>query len=317
MFDKISEVFRPRSAPVRVFRGVFLAVFLLVFGAATIITFLLPESYSSTARIKVEPDVTEVAGTERSQGTFSLNDPHFIQTEFEVIRSAAILNTVIQALDLNMVWGKKYAGGEKLRTSETLAILKGRLDLRPLGHTSLIEIRVFSESPDEAASIANAIAEAYLAHRQDQRRAGLVSGIKPMAERADAQEKRVASAQEKLNRLRKEANVPDPEPVVEELRSRYPAYWSAKQELEAEANLRRTLIMKVASAKIDVALPPSSLVEIIDQAQPGLRPVRPNKPLNLALGVLIGGVLALGLATGAAAITLIVRKKLHRQTAGN
>jgi uncharacterized protein involved in exopolysaccharide biosynthesis len=59
------------------------------------------------------------------------------------------------------------------------------------------------------------------------------------------------------------------------------------------------------------------LVEITDQAVPGLRPVRPNKPLNLVLGVLIGGVLALGLATVAAAITYIVRKKLHRQTAVN
>ena len=36
-------------------------------------------------------------------------------------------------------------------------------------NTSLVEIRVSSEKPEEAARIANAIAEAYKAHRHEQR----------------------------------------------------------------------------------------------------------------------------------------------------
>jgi uncharacterized protein involved in exopolysaccharide biosynthesis len=46
-------------------------------------------------------------------------------------------------------------------------------------------------------------------------------------------------------------------------------------------------------------------VDIVDTAKPGLRPVRPNKPLNLAFGALAG--LLLGTATGAA----IAGRKAH------
>src|ERR1035441_4914972 len=97
-------------------------------------------------------------------------DPYFIQTEFELLQSEVILGRVIDELDLNSEWGKKYANGDRLKTSEAIGLLKGRIELRPVRNTSLIEIRVFSEKAEEAARIANAIAEAYKAHREEQRR---------------------------------------------------------------------------------------------------------------------------------------------------
>ena len=38
------------------------------------------------------------------------------------------------------------------------------------------------------------------------------------------------------------------------------------------------------------------MVQIMDAAQPGARPVKPNKPLNIALGIIIGLVVGVGLA---------------------
>src|SRR5947209_5216770 len=54
--------------------------------------------------------------------------------------------------------------------------------------------------------------------------------------------------------------------------------------------------MKIAMEKTDLQLPKNSMVEIIDTAKPGARPVRPNKPLNIALGIIIGLVVGVGLA---------------------
>src|SRR5271165_3898092 len=91
---------------IRIRKTVILAVFLLVVITATLVTFILPEQFSSTARIKVERDVTDITPmSDRAiPGSY---DPYFIQTEFEVIQSEVILGEVIKSLDLNHVWGKK------------------------------------------------------------------------------------------------------------------------------------------------------------------------------------------------------------------
>jgi len=201
MLERTGRLFRLRSSPWSVFCMVFLIVFLLVAGTTALMTFL-PESYTGAARIKVLPDHTDLAATERSQSASSLPDPDLIQTEFEVIQSASVLDKVIQALDLTTVWGKKYAGGAKLETAETLTLLKGRLDLRHVHGTSLIEIRAFSENPDEAANIANAIAEAYREYRLEKGAQLPNEGVKTLRDVLEDQERSIRETQKQVDQLR-------------------------------------------------------------------------------------------------------------------
>src|SRR5579872_5297944 len=123
---------------IRIRKTVILAVFLLVVITATIVTFILPESYSSIARIKVERDVTDVQGVMGGPNMTGIYDPYFIQTEFEVIQSEIILDKVIHNLNLTKTWGDKYYGGAPLKTPEARALLKRQIDLRPTRNTSLI-----------------------------------------------------------------------------------------------------------------------------------------------------------------------------------
>ena len=181
--------------------AVFISVFLIVMIVTTAVTFILPESYASTARVKVDVPATNAG-------------PYTIATEMEVIQSQVVLSNVIKKLDLNVMWGKKYFGGETLKTLESLEILKQRLNLRLVPNTQIITVTVFSDDRREAAQIANAVAEAY----QD---------------------------------------------------------YSAEK-LKTEAG--------------------NAAVTIIDAAVPGNRPVKPNKPLNLALGAVFGVILGAGLA---------------------
>ena len=204
MLERLAMLLRPRFAPLFVFIAAFVPVFLLVVATTTIITFILPESYSSTVRIKPDWTVGNRAG----------------QLEFASIQSEAVLGKVIDDLDLNRAWGKKYTGGSPLKTSETLALLKGRIDLRPVRGTDLIEICVFSDDASEAAKLANAIANTY---------------------------------------------------------------------------------REVRSSAFSV--------EIVDTAVPGLRPVRPNKPLNIALGILGGMFLALAAGAGMAGVAALIRRR--------
>ena len=73
-------------------------------------------------------------------------------------------------------------------------------------------------------------------------------------------------------------------------------YYEAKRRLEEIQKFQTLLSYKMLSEKIDVALPRSMLVEIVDKAEPGTHPVRPKKALNIVLGIVIGLVVGVGLA---------------------
>jgi capsular exopolysaccharide synthesis family protein len=421
---------------IRIRKTVILAVFLLVVITATLVTFILPESFSSTARIKIERDNPDVAGLATSPMMAGSYDPYFIQTEFEVMQSEEVLGKVIDALNLNVEWGRKYAGGAVLKTTETITLLKGHMDLRPVRNTSLIEIRVFSEKPDEAARLANMIAEVYRQHRQAEREELSKGGIKVLEEKFKEQATKVNKAMSEVETLRADLQIPDamayedaPSPLMSaetlrkieglriegqaelarqetvldglkdlqkeqdgvyklaqilptaaqdmllssllqeqstaqqrliavqkelgeshvevikaksacddldtkiksrvagimsglELRvaalkksvadlegevakatriditnaARSRPYFEKKRELHDLEQFQKILNMKIASENIDVALPKSLMVKIEDRAYSNPKPVRPNKPLNIALGIIIGLVVGIGLA---------------------
>jgi capsular exopolysaccharide synthesis family protein len=56
------------------------------------------------------------------------------------------------------------------------------------------------------------------------------------------------------------------------------------------------LYSKILGEKTDLQLPKNSMVEIIDTAKPIMKPVKPNKTLNIGLGIIIGLVVGVGLA---------------------
>jgi serine/threonine protein kinase len=213
--------------PAGSFAVAFLFAFLVVFGAGSFITSVLPNSFASTARIKFVPNAPEAAGATGGRSTARSYDPYRLQTELEVIQSKAVLDGVIEALDLTRKWGKGYAGGDDLKRAETLAILKQRLELRPVRNANIIEISVFADKAYEAADIANEIARIYRS---------------------------------------------------------------------------RTTSSDTATSTAD-----AFQVEIIDQATPALRPVRPDRPLNVAGAGLAG--LLFGIPAGAARVALFARKK--------
>lgn len=187
----------------------FLLVFFLVTITSTLVTFILPEAYASSARIRLDNPLRAEGQTNSLPSEPGADNPQRMQTELEIIQSEAVLRKVVEELDLNTTWGRKYAGGAPLKTRESMMILKGQLDPRPVRGTSLIEIKVFSDRPDEAARLANAITAAYAAY---------------------------ASHSEALR------------------------------------------------------------VQVVDTAHPSARPAKPNKPLNIVLGIVVGVVMGLGCA---------------------
>jgi uncharacterized protein involved in exopolysaccharide biosynthesis len=267
---------------------------------ATLVTFILPESFSSTARIKVERDHTDIPGLAEQRGRTEY-DPYYIQTQFEMIQSELIMAKVVETMDLNNVWGKKYANGERLKTSESLQMLKGRMDLRPVRNTSLIEIRVFSEVADEAAKVSNALAEAYQDYRVKERTRRIEAGIRALEMVYEQNNSDIRRARAELSGLTSEQSTPDAARSDE-----------VRGKLEYLRRFGESLFTKLTAQKADLLLPATGMVEIIDRANPGVRPVRPNKPLNIVLGIVMGGVGGLLLAT----LVYWLQCRAYRQLSG-
>jgi capsular exopolysaccharide family len=198
---------------IRIRKTVILAVFLLVVITATVVTYILPETYSGTARMKVTSDSPDAQGFE--QYAAKSYDPYFIQTEFEVIQSQLILGKVINKLKLNEKWGKKYAGGQPLKSSESLELLKKSIRLTPVRNASLIEVEVYSDNKDEAADIANEIVETYKQHRLQVNQELLGNSVKALEEKQVEQQKKLQDAQTEVDRLRTELGITELSPMDE------------------------------------------------------------------------------------------------------
>ncbi|PYM11766.1 MAG: hypothetical protein DME18_13145 [Verrucomicrobia bacterium] len=158
-----------------------------------------------TARIAVETNVADITplGFPKNSAQY---DPFFMQAEFEKIRSKPILEKVIEKLNLNETWGKKTDSGGKLKTEETLQRLNKSLDVRQVPNTGLIDIRVKSDKPEEAARIANTIAEVYRDYRADKSKQMALADVEKLKEKLGEQEQKVAQAKEEVERLQRESN---------------------------------------------------------------------------------------------------------------
>ncbi len=105
---------------------------------------------------------------------------------------------------------------------------------------------------------------------------------------------RVASLAAKLKEIEVEVENAKREQIA--LSGKYRPYFDAKRDLENLLRVRDALSMRTEEETIELAIPVSGGVRIVDFAVPALKPARPIIPLNIALGVVFGLVLGVGLA---------------------
>ena len=416
---------------IRIRKAIIITVFLITAIIATAVTFILPESYSSTCRIKVENDVNDISIGTTPTAPMMGYDPYFIQTTFEIMQSQIVLSNVIAKLNLNEVWGKKYNGGQTLKTTETMEILQRRMDLSPVRNTKLIAITVYDDDPNEAALIANTIADAYKDYRYQTRRETTSKGLEVLVDQYLQESNQIQVAQQHIEKLRQDLGITldqanasgftpsltteqlqmihtqlidgerdykqlsaqldhlkvldktklrdvlpnivnDPtltdllnrlheaeqriatlkidytaeNPVVIRVQSlidelnrqiddrvtgilasmesqvaskkaaldalntaiddakqkdreesaKNQPYYDAKRNLEQMRDMHKLLYSKIEVEKLDAEVPKTTMVQITDKAEPGKEPVRPNKTVNIVLGVVFGLIMGIGLA---------------------
>jgi capsular exopolysaccharide synthesis family protein len=182
---------------------------------------------------------------------------------------------------------KKELGPEGLAqaipTSLTDSLLASLLEQLVLSEQKLVTLQ--KEHGPDHPEVLKCTASVEDLHRKISSRVdGIILGL----------EARVDSMKSSLDNLENEVGKAATNDIATATQSR--PYFEAKRDLESLQRFRQILDMKIAGEKIDVELPKTTMVEIVDTAKPGLKPVRPNKPLNIALGIIIGLVVGIGLA---------------------
>ncbi len=137
----------PRMCPARAFATVFMAVFLFIFICSTLMTFMLPETYTANAR---------VVGSEPAH--------------LQLFQSTELLTEVSRELKLPEALAARYGENKPLPEGRVEDLLRRSVQVRRLPNTELIEIRASGPSPAECAQLANEIAETGM--RQAQHGAG-------------------------------------------------------------------------------------------------------------------------------------------------
>jgi succinoglycan biosynthesis transport protein ExoP len=191
---------------IRIRLGSVALIFLLVAITVSATTFLLPKEYMTFTTIEVEPN-TNPARIFTSTSTTEVNDPKFTQTQVEIIARKGVLYPVIQRLDLERRWARQ---GQPLSLEAAYSKLHSMLQPTEIRNTNLIQISVSSTDPQEAALLANAVAQEYIQQRISDAQTVISKGLDQLRDEVAQKERAVDEAYANALRLRTEARIIDP-----------------------------------------------------------------------------------------------------------
>jgi len=126
----------PRMSPARAFSAIFMGVFLFIFLGSALVTFLMPETYSATARVSAPSEA-----------------------HLELLQSTKLLEQVSQQLNLASTYAARYGESKPMDHQRVEDLLRRSLHVRRVRGTDLVEIRLDSRSAIECAQVASEIAD--------------------------------------------------------------------------------------------------------------------------------------------------------------
>jgi polysaccharide biosynthesis transport protein len=214
---------------IRIRKVIIISVFFITTIIATLVTFMMKPAYSSSASMKIEPDmVSDISTFNGGQGDYAPYDPYFMETELKIIQGDVVLRRVVETLNLNVEWGKKFnPDGSPLKTSDTIDLLRHYISLDADRNTKLIDVTVYNEDPKLAAQLANAIVDAYKDYRLDQHKQQMESGIKMLQEDYEAEEDKITGMQSNVDELRQQYGINDADP-----NSQYPTPTITQEQMQ-------------------------------------------------------------------------------------
>lgn len=179
--------------------GTILLSFLLVCLAALIIVNLLEKKYKGTVKIQIHRDLSKNIFERDNAGMSST----WLETEFSNITARESLIRVVQKLNLVKRWN--------LGNEEQAAVgkLKQMIETNEERGTDIIAIDCYSPRPEEAAELANAVAEAYEERRKGYEKGRSEDAVNMLQSELDSQENKVEAKRVRMLDIMKKYDIID------------------------------------------------------------------------------------------------------------
>ena len=184
-------------------RWLITGIFLLTVLTVGIWTFIQVPIYQAVATILIEPEPPKVLNIQdvTPVGAMSPWDPAFYPTQYEIIKSRAVVERAVDALNLK----KRAADGGAVTDSSR--VLSGSLAVDPVRNTRLVLIKVASPDPARAAAEANAIASAYAKYNVELKLKGARDALTWLTEEASRLRAKVEESSQALQNYRVKSGI--------------------------------------------------------------------------------------------------------------
>lgn len=279
-----------------IFKRFWLIVGMIAVGlvAAVLVNLLMRPAYKATVLMMInQEDAGKIDST--PYGSFASEEDYY-RTQYQLLQSRSLLEKVYKNLDLG-----RY---EQFQNPDGLKKLEKAMDIEPITRSRLVKVSVTAYDPALAAQTVNALADTFVADNVSNR---VFMGQDVIA--ALESTERSAAEQELLNSMPQVVNsdfiktlkqqaaqlAAERARLAAKYTDKHPDLISVQNQLNAvNAQINTETRRLVQSIKIELSGQFSgNNIRVIDPAVTPEKPVRPRKLINLAVGLLAGGLLGL------------------------
>ena len=256
---------------IRIRKAIIFTVFCIVLLSSAIFTNFMPEKYRSFARMDIQKDKSDVTLIDSfaSAGGY---DPYWMETQFEIIESTAVLYPVIEELNLQAEFGNEYGDGTPMTLQNTYKLLSSMVNLSQTRNTSIIRVSATTSKPDLSAKIADTVVTAYIEYRTSLLRDASESGINSLRQKEQEQVAKIDELSKQIEAMRQEYNIVDLNPAIYSssyVESPELIRQLASQQTSAEQTYQRTL--SIHDHLMSLRDNPGKLREVIEAVEPDQR----------------------------------------------
>lgn len=249
---------------IRVRLPLIVLVFLLVVLTAAVVTYFMPKEFASTVTMQVKQNDTLMTIFPGQNGIGF--DPRFLTTQFEIIQRKEMLYPVIDSLGLEQRWRGAYGFSSK---EQAYFRLRNMIDVREIRNTELIQIIVMSTDRQEAAEIANRIAEEYQKKRIDDQQEMVSRSLTQLQDEVEKQRKKVEDLRNEATKIRTENKIADfsPDTLQDPRDAANEVYQAVEQQVSTErlrVSSLRAKYDQIAKLTDDQVMRSITTLEIMD-----------------------------------------------------